>query len=230
MLHASSTDALAVTDRTVSGPPVVRRLRVAFGSVALVTLLAGCSLAGRGPDPAAGRVDAPPPAALTSRFDAAVARFAAGDEAAAATEFRALAAEYPGYAGPLLNLAIVHARRGEEAVALAYLGAAAGTCGSCGAVYNELGLIRRREGRFNDAEQAYRRAIEVEPDFGLAYYNLAVLYDLYLQRPDLALDLYRQYLGGAPDPALSATVARWVTDLERRVQPPAKAARAGDPS
>jgi Flp pilus assembly protein TadD len=202
----------------------VRWLAVAGALVAL----GGCSLAGRAPEPAA--TAGLPPAEVTTRFDAAVARYAAGDEAAAEAGFRTLAAEHPEYAGPLLNLALIHARRGEEPEALAYLGAAADRCAQCGAVWNELGILRRREGRFADAERAYRRAIEAEPGFGLAYYNLAVLYDLYLQRPELALELYRQYLDGTPDPALSANVARWVTDLERRVSPPAKAARAGGPT
>ena len=206
------------TDRSV------RWLAVAGALVAL----GGCSLAGRAPAPAS--TTGLPPAEVTSRFDAAVARYAAGDEAAAEAAFRSLASEHPEYAGPLLNLALIHARRGEEPEALAYLGAAATRCAQCGAVWNELGILRRREGRFTDAERAYRRSIEAEPGFGLAYYNLAVLYDLYLQRPELALELYRQYLDDTPDPALSANVTRWVTDLERRVSPPAKAARAGGPT
>ena len=210
-------------------PGSIDRLARGLAAAGGLWLLAGCGLAGRAPAPTAGE-PVPPPAALTTRFDAAVAQLAAGDEADAAARFRALATEYPGYAGPLLNLAIIHSRRGEEGAALAYLAAAARSCERCGAVWNELGLIRRREGRFGDAELAYRRAIESEPGFGLAYYNLAVLYDLYLQRPDLALELYRQYLDGTPDAALSAAVSRWVTDLERRVQAPATAAKAAGTS
>jgi Flp pilus assembly protein TadD len=188
--------------------------------------LAGCSAVGGGERNV--RSDAGPPTALVERFDEAVLRLGTGDEAFARSEFQALAREYPDYAGPALNLALLHEREGKDAEALAWLAVAAERCARCGAVWNELGVIRRREGRFADAEQAYRRAIELEPSFGLAYYNLAVLYDLYLQRPQLALDFYRQYLDGAPDPELSAVVTRWLSDLERRVQAPAKAARAGE--
>lgn len=194
--------------------------------VAAALLAGGCSVVG---SDAPASADAPP-AALTERFAVAVDQLAAGDEATAAGAFRTLAAEYPAYAGPIVNLALIHARRGDDARALAYLGAAATRCERCGVVWNELGVIRRREGRFGEAELAYRRAIELEPGYGLAVYNLAVLYDLYLQRPELALDLYRQYLDGTPDPALSAAVSRWVTDLERRVQAPATAARATEES
>jgi Flp pilus assembly protein TadD len=196
-------------------------------ALAIVPVLSGCGVMGGG-ERSSRAATAGPPAALVARFDEAVLRLGTGDEAFARSEFESLAREYPDFAGSALNLALLHGRQGHEGPALAWLAIAAERCERCGAVWNELGVIRRREGRFADAEQAYRRAIELEPSFGLAYYNLAVLYDLYLQRPQLALDLYRQYLDGTPDPELSAAVTRWVSDLERRVQTPAKAARAGE--
>jgi tetratricopeptide (TPR) repeat protein len=157
------------------------------------------------------------PPAFTTRYDAAVARLASGDASGAGAEFRALAAAYPGYAGPLLNLALIESRAGRDAEALALLADAADTCARCGPVWNEIGVIHRRAGRLNEAEAAYQRAIELEPGYALAYYNLAVLYDLYLQRPELALANYRRYLAGEPASTMTASVNEWVTDLERRV-------------
>jgi tetratricopeptide (TPR) repeat protein len=157
------------------------------------------------------------PPAFTARYDAAVARVAAGDDAGAAAEFRALVAAYPAYAGPPLNLALIEARAGRDAAALAWLGGAARTCSRCGAVWTEAGVIHRKAGRLKDAEAAYQRAIALEAGYGLAYYNLAVLYDLYLQRPELALETYRRYQASSPEAPLNASVSQWVTDLERRV-------------
>jgi tetratricopeptide (TPR) repeat protein len=194
----------------MSRPGSIERLA---GAAALLLVMAGCAAPGRGPDPAA---ETALPPALTVRYEAAVQRLAGGDADAAAAEFRALDAEYPGHAGPLLNLALIESRAGRDAEAMVLLEAAAAVCAQCGAIWNERGVLDRRAGRFNEAEAAYRRAIEAEPGYALAYYNLAVLYDLYLQRPDLALDNYRRYLAGSPEPALTASVTRWVTDLERR--------------
>ena len=60
-------------------------------------------------------------------------------------------------------------------------------CTSCAPVWNGLGVLHRQQGQFSEAEQAYLQAIELDPGYALAYYNLAVLYDLYMQRPELAL-------------------------------------------
>lgn len=184
-----------------------------LAGMALALVLGGCALGGGGAAPVADVV----PPAFTTRYDAAVARVAAGDDAGAAAEFRALAAAYPAYAGPALNLALIELRAGRDATALAWLGGAARTCSRCGAVWTEAGVIHRRAGRLQDAESAYQRAIAREPGYGLAYYNLAVLYDLYLQRPELALDTYRRFQAATPEAALNAAVSQWVTDLERRV-------------
>lgn len=185
-----------------------------FAVVALALALGGCALGG-GKEPAPVADVVPP--AFTTRYDAAIARVAAGDDAAAAAEFRALVRAYPAYAGPALNLALIEARAGRDATALAWLGGAAKACSRCGAVWTEAGVIHRKAGRLKDAEAAYQRSIELEAGYGLAYYNLAVLYDLYLQRPELALETYRRYQAASPEAPLNASVSQWVTDLERRV-------------
>ena len=99
-------------------------------------------------------------------------------------------------------------------------------CGHCGSVWNELGVLHGRHGRFAEAEAAYQRAIEVEPGFAAAYYNLAILYELYIPRPELALQNYEQYLqlDGAGDEGQD--VQKWVAELRRRVGATPTAARA----
>jgi tetratricopeptide (TPR) repeat protein len=186
-----------------------------LATAALALALEACTLGNGGGEPAPVADVVPP--AFTARYDEALARVAAGDDAGAAAAFRALVAAYPEYAGPSLNLALIEARAGRDAAALAWLGGAAKTCSRCGAVWTEAGVIHRKAGRLKDAERAYQRAIELEAGYGLAYYNLAVLYDLYLQRPELALETYRRYQASSPDASLNASVSRWVTDLERRV-------------
>lgn len=79
-------------------------------------------------------------------------------------------------------------------------------------IQNNLGIAYRQRGDLVAAERAYRRAIQLRPDFPDPYYNLGVLYDLYLNRGKDALKYYREYLalhGRDED------VEMWVEDLER---------------
>jgi len=188
--------------------------------------LAGCATVGNNPAGAASAATTTAPSPeLQSAYDSLLARLASGD-ATAAADLERFSAAHPDLAGPLLNLGLVRARAGDEAAAQAYFERAAAVCSRCGAAWNELGVLGRLQGRFADAEQAYRRAIELQPDYAPAYYNLAVLYELYLPRPDLALQNYERYLqlGGAE--GASPDVEKWVADLRRRVGTTAKTARA----
>ena len=194
--------------------------------------LAACgslSSAGETP-PGANTASEPLPSPeLKVHYDALVNRLQAGD-ATAVAEMATFSAAHPELAGPLLNLGLARAREGDEVAARTLLERASTVCQHCGAVWNELGVLDRQQGRFAEAERAYRRAIELEPAYAAAYYNLAVLYELYIPRPDLALENYERYLqiGGADDK--QRDVEKWVVDLRRRVGATPKSARAGETS
>lgn len=188
--------------------------------------LTGCATVGA-PEVGASSgatAEAPSPE-LQATYDALVSRLQSGDPAAV-TDLEKFSADHPDLAGPLLNLGLARAKAGDEVAATDYYQRATQVCTRCGPAWNELGVLGRRQGRFADAEQAYLRAIELQPDYAAAYYNLAVLYELYLPRPELALQNYERYLelGGAE--AGSGDVEKWVADLRRRVGTPAKTARA----
>lgn len=87
-------------------------------------------------------------------------------------------------------------------------------------LYNNLAIAYRERGEFKKAEEAYRKAITLDPKFATAYYNLGVLYDLYLNQPSDAIRSYREYekLAGR-----NQTVDVWIADLEQRT-----ANRTGD--
>lgn len=81
---------------------------------------------------------------------------------------------------------------------------------------NNLSLLLREEGEFIEARRALIRALEYHPDDPTLHYNLAVVYELYLQDLQKALDHYQRYLSliTEPDPEVEG----WVVDLERRTQ------------
>ncbi|MCC5793166.1 MAG: tetratricopeptide repeat protein [Chromatiales bacterium] len=182
-------------------------------------LLQGCGTVG-------GSVPEPPGAtealvlspAAEQRWRQALAAREVGDSGKAREGFLRLNAEYPQLAGPLVNLAILAAEDEDTAAARQLLEQAAAVCTACAPVWNELGVVERREGRFAAAEQAYLKAIEADPDYPLPYFNLGVLYELYWQRPAQAANWYERYIERGPHLNCDQDVAAWVTDLRRRAE------------
>lgn len=199
--------------------PGVVLLALALGA------LAGCATVGKAPVGAASAATAEAPSPeLQSAYDGLLSRLQSTD-ATALADLESFSAAHPDLAGPLLTLGLARARAGDEAAAADCFQRATRVCSSCGPAWNELGVLGRRQGRFADAEQAYLRAIELQPDYAPAYYNLAVLYELYLPRPELALQNYERYLQVGGEEGASADVEKWVADLRRRVGTTAKTAR-----
>jgi Flp pilus assembly protein TadD len=163
---------------------------------------------------AAGEV-IPIPAEVTAAHERAVAAMASGNWLEAAVELEQLVAVHTEYPGPYVNLAIIHMRDGRDAEARAALDRALAIDATHAAANNQLGMLLRREGAFAEAEAAYRRAIATDPQYALAHYNLGVLLDLYLRRPEDALECYEVYQSMLAEP--NQTVGRWIVDLRRRL-------------
>jgi tetratricopeptide (TPR) repeat protein len=123
----------------------------------------------------------------------------------------------------LLNLAILQAKDGRLADAEKTLTTAIERNDSA-AAFNQLGIVYRRLGRFKEADEAYQRAIQIDPNYALAHLNLGVLCDLYLQQPQRALEAYERYLALAATP--DAKVAGWVTELKTRLGNQQRSAQA----
>ncbi len=96
--------------------------------------------------------------------------------------------------------------------------------GSTGAnSLNRSAIALRQQGQFDKAEQAYRDALAADANDSLAVLNLGILYDLYLNDTQQAMDLYARYL--AMHPEGDAEVSKWITELKNRK--PSKAAQQG---
>jgi len=142
---------------------------------------------------------------------------------------------YPSLAEPSVNLAIVLRGAGDLAGADAALQRATTRSPDYALAWNELGLVRRAEGKFDDARMAYGKAIKADASYASTHRNLGVLLDLYLQDPTEALTEMEQYrrLTGEDKP-----VSGWIAELRRRTgvaapapkqanAPPAPVAPAG---
>lgn len=195
-----------------------------IGSSALLVMLAACGSVGLSGTQQPDGTESVYPAAATNSYARALGYMDAGDDARAIQELEKLLAAYPEYAGPSVNLGIIHGRNGRPDAAEEALRRAVVVCSSCASAYNELGILQRRQGRFVEAEQSYLNAIAADPEYALAYFNLAVLYDLYRGRSELALRYYQDYVKHKPDMQGDDVVNKWIIDLQRRVGTPERTA------
>jgi cellulose synthase operon protein C len=81
-------------------------------------------------------------------------------------------------------------------------------------VLNQMGVVHRQQGRFDEARKAYEQAIAAAPNNAAPQLNLAILFDLYLGEPAKALPLYQRCLELLP--AEATQINRWLAELKAR--------------
>ena len=189
---------------------------VGLRMAALVALAAGMAACGSSGTKTDAALPAGPDPVAIARYQEALVALQAGDELQAERQLQALVEACPAYAGPMVNLAMIQARRQELEPAAALLQRAVTVCEHCAVSWNQLGVVQRQQGQFDDAEQSYLKAIAADANYANARFNLAVLYELYLQRPELALDQYARFRELTAADSAVAEVDKWIIDLQRR--------------
>lgn len=124
----------------------------------------------------------------------------------------------PELSGPYLNLGLVYeAQQQFDAAKETYRQALVANRLNLKA-YNQLAVLERKSGNFNEAEQLYLQALSIWPAHPTSHRNLAILYDLYMGKLEQALEHYQHYEQTAvePDPRLKG----WLADLRRRLDQP----------
>ncbi|WP_333607520.1 hypothetical protein [Arsukibacterium sp.] len=82
------------------------------------------------------------------------------------------------------------------------------------AALNLLGIQARQRGDFAAAERWYQQALQQQEDFAEAQLNLALLYELYLWQPTLALNHYQRYQQLTADPRAEG----WIRILQQQLE------------
>lgn len=220
---------------TTIGCNGVRRARHGAGMALVAWLLSGCALPpSTAPEPptrapAAAQPSAPEsdaaasapmtasvvPAEAQQRYDQALAAVKNGQIPAATSQLQKLAEAYPGFAGPVINLGLIELKATRYESANNFFKQAVQRDANSAVANNYLGLSYRNLGRFKEAQAAYQAAIAADANYAAAHLNLGVLYDLYLQQPELALAEYQRYqeILGTPD----AKVAGWIKEVTGRL-------------
>jgi len=163
------------------------------------------------------------PEKIQRSYDAAIAAMNEDDWLQAQLELEQIILEEPGFPGVWVNLALIYKLDGRLGEARAALEQAIVIAPEFAPANNELGVLLREEGDFVGAQQAYERSLAGDPANAIAHLNLGILLDLYLQHPAEALDHYKQYQAARSEP--DEIVARWIVDLERRIQAGGRIAR-----
>ena len=79
--------------------------------------------------------------------------------------------------------------------------------------YN-MAVIYAKEGRLDEAEAEYLKALRIDPTDADIHYNLGILYDQDLKKPGEAVIHYRRYLTLRPNAADSDQVKNWIMELQ----------------
>lgn len=189
-------------------------MRVALGAGAL--LLAGC----------AGRTATAPVAtttlpgapvvtpAMRNDFDAAMKSLQEKDVEKGMQLLNSVATQSQKNAVPFINLAMANKSIGQLQAAEDNLKKALAIEPDNPVASNELGLVLRMAGRFDESRQVYEGILKKFPRYPVANKNLAILCDLYLRDYACALRGYEAYSAAVPEDK-SARV--WIADVQKRV-------------
>ena len=148
-------------------------------------------------------------------FNRALIEMKKGNLDSALARFQKLAQQYPLLGGPVVNEAIILRKKGQLEQANKLLQDNLLNHTQNPYLLDELGITSRELGQFKKARASYESAIRVDPNYARAHYNLAVLADLYLHDPELALKEFKIYQSLLPTP--DKKVTGWLLEIERRI-------------
>lgn len=210
-------------------------------SFALVAMLAaGCGSQPRRTTPAPVAPEPAPEAAAPvakkgadkgdpqARFDEALKFMKARQNKDAREAFLALARDFPNFSGPFTDLAILQAKANQPTLAIDNFEKATRLNADNATAWNWLGTLYRESKDYQKAETAYRTALNLKPGLAASHLNLGLLNDLYLRRPQEALNHYREYQRHAGGDKLIVTA--WIRELEAQLPPPVPAAATPAPA
>ncbi len=121
--------------------------------------------------------------------------------------------ERPELAGPHANLAVIALKNNEPEKALELVKLALTKNPKLPQALNLLAYLEQISGEIKSAEKHYKEAIENKNDYAIAHYNIALLYDIYLQDVESAITHYERYLKLINNK--DKITADWIEQLKR---------------
>ncbi|WP_237066521.1 tetratricopeptide repeat protein [Microbulbifer guangxiensis] len=196
-----------------SVPSILNRL---VSLVLLATVLAACSGApqktgGRIVDPSSVRVSG----SVERDFDRALELLRGERYPEAIGLLQEVVQREQRLPAPYINLGMAYYKSGDEKHAEENLLRALEVFPNHPVAANELAVLYRRQGRFDEARELFISAQRQNPQYAPLMKNFGILCDLYLQDPQCALAQFERYLQLQPG---DEEVPIWVAGLKRRIQ------------
>ena len=126
--------------------------------------------------------------------------------------FRKFIRKNPDLSGAYVNLALINFKQEKYESSLKLANKAINLNPSQAQAYQLRAQLNIKNGNINDAKKDYLKAIQLSPEYAIAQYNLALLYDIYLQEISLAIKHYEIYMTliNKPDEATQ----EWINHLK----------------
>ena len=150
-----------------------------------------------------------------NRYKKALGMMQAGDYQQAYDLFKQVADDNPDISGPFINMGIISLKQDNNLQAESHFQQAIRLKSDNAEVYNYLGIAYRQQGRFSDANIAYKKALNLDDTMAKTYLNIGILNDLYLGDYLEAQKNYKKYQELNPD---NKKVNAWLQDLNSRIQ------------
>lgn len=128
------------------------------------------------------------------RYREAITHLYKGDYSSAKRIFNEFARLYPNLAGAFSNLALIHYKQTNYDKSLELSTKAISLNPEQSQAYNIRAQSYVQLGKIHEAKADYFKAIELKPEYPNAQYNLALLYDIYLQDIELSIKHYEIYM------------------------------------
>jgi len=186
-------------------------------AVISVVLLSACATQENKPEQQQTQAEADKALSKTSESDIqqyrqAISLISTGKLDEAESELMDFSADHPGLAGPLANLGLISMKRNKYDKAEEFLQKALSKNPNLPHAYNLLGCIEKSRGNIIKARDNFTRAVELKENYALAHYNLALLYDIYIQDISSAVAHYQKYL--ALIKSTDKKTADWLNELK----------------
>jgi tetratricopeptide (TPR) repeat protein len=180
-------------------------------SIVLLLSLVGCSTSPSNLKPNANEDSATISDTEIALYRQAITDLSNSDLDKAEANFLKMSRAKPNLAGPWANLALIYLKQQQYEKADNAIKSALEKNPSMPQALNLAGVMAEKEGRITEAQRFYEQAILNKPDYAIAHYNLALLFDIHLQDIARALVHYQRYqfLTGDTD----KNTAMWIKEL-----------------
>jgi tetratricopeptide (TPR) repeat protein len=150
------------------------------------------------------------------QFQSGLTALADNNDDKAESIFQDIINNKPYLAGPYCNIALIRFKDAKYQESLDLINKAIGLSENIAQAYNLRAQILIKMGKINEAKSDYLKAVNLDQNYANAHYNLALLYDIYLQDIPQAINHYEKYLSLLTQP--DKVTQQWVDHLKGAIK------------